>query len=105
MYRMLTSRNTSVWIGLTADVLRALNSRSHEALGGAEPNDVEGNEHLQFALLRANTAINLRATSFGVFPCDGFRPLLPSGELREEADPWLHQVDKDLRETVTTYNK
>ena len=45
-----------MWIGLTDDVLRALNSRSHEALGGAEPNDVEGNEHLQFALLRANTA-------------------------------------------------
>jgi hypothetical protein len=57
MFRLLQSRNTSVWInGAVDDVLRALNERPHEALGGAQPRDVAGNEHLQHVLLQANTA-------------------------------------------------
>ncbi len=56
MFRILQSRNTSVWIDKLDLALRALNERPHEAIGGAAPADVDGNEHLQHVILQANTA-------------------------------------------------
>jgi hypothetical protein len=58
MFRILQSRNTSLWIDKVDDALRALNERPHEALGGAQPNDVEGpqGDHLRHVILQANTA-------------------------------------------------
>ena len=38
------------------DVLTALNERPSEVLGGAQPNDPAGNEHLQHLILTRNTA-------------------------------------------------
>lgn len=56
MFRLLQGRSTSLWIDKVDDAVRALNERPHEALGGAAPADVDGNEHLALVILRANTA-------------------------------------------------
>ena len=56
MYKLLQARNTSLFYDKVDDVLRALNERPSEVLGGAQPNDVAGNDHLQHLILTRNTA-------------------------------------------------
>ena len=56
MYKLLQARNTSLFYDKVDDVLIALNERPSEVLGGAQPNDVAGNDHLQHLILTRNTA-------------------------------------------------
>ena len=56
MYKLLQARNTSLFLDKIGGVLRALNERPSEVLGGAQPNDVAGNDHLQHLILTRNTA-------------------------------------------------
>ena len=50
------------------------------------------------------TAVVLRAAMFGRFDWNSHPPLLPNGELAADEDPLLHQISKDLCETVRSYN-
>ena len=50
LFRVLTAKGGSNWAEHLAAVVRAQNNMPHEALGGATPQDVDGNTALQFGL-------------------------------------------------------
>ena len=57
MYKLLQSNNASAFYDKVDDILRALNERPSEVLGGAQPNDVAGNDHLKHLIMTRNTAL------------------------------------------------
>jgi hypothetical protein len=56
MYKVLQSRNTSVFYDKAAEVIRALSERPSEVLGGAQPSGVAANDRLQHLILTRNSS-------------------------------------------------
>ena len=52
LFKILSDKNTSVWIDKWEDAIDALNARPRQALGGTAADDVSGNEQMRFLMLK-----------------------------------------------------